>query len=141
MLWVWRALLTSTYNQSLRRLQDCLTKLANFRFVLQTFWACLTAVQQHFSIAKFNNRHFFHVLKISFAFAFTFLGKKALKQYHVNTKIIFSNPKLLSVKTKICLFCRFSLCPGENFCQTDSCPVALQKLSRRLHNICLRSIM
>ena len=37
---------------------------------------------------------FFHFLKISFAFAFTFLGKKALKQYHLNTKIVILNYQL-----------------------------------------------
>ena len=75
---------------------------------------------------------FFHFLKISFAFAFMFLGKKTLKQYQLNTKIISSNPKLLSVETKICLSCSFSLLPGENFCLTDSPLVALQKFSQRL---------
>ena len=38
--------------QSSWKLQDCLTKQANFHFVLQKFSACLTAVLQHFSIAK-----------------------------------------------------------------------------------------
>ena len=70
---------------------------------------------------------FFFFFLILFAFTFMFWGKKALKQYRLNTKIIFSNPKLLSVETKICLSCRFSLCPRENFCLTDSRPVALQK--------------
>ena len=57
--------------------------------------------------------------------------KKALKQHHLYNEIVFSNPKLLSVESKICLSCRFSLCPIENFCLTDSRPVALQKFSRR----------
>ena len=42
---------------------------------------------------------FFSFLNISFAFACMFLGKKALKQYHLNIKIIYSSPKLLSVET------------------------------------------
>ena len=39
--------------QSLRKLQECLTKQANFRFVLQKISVCLAAVLQHFSITKF----------------------------------------------------------------------------------------
>ena len=112
--------------QSLRKLQDCLTKLANFRFVLQKFSACLQPL--------FNRQ----ILIIDiFSFFLNFICfclhnlKKVLKQYHLNTKIIFSNPKLLSVETKICVSSRFSLCPGENFCLTLPL-VALQKFPRRL---------
>ena len=78
-------------------------------------------------------RYFFFFFFNSFAFALCFLVlKKALKQYHLYSEIVFSNPKMLSVGSKICLLCRFSLCPIENFCLTDSRPVALQKFSRRL---------
>ena len=97
--------------------ENCRTVWQNLQiFVLscKSFWLVWQLYCNTFQSPNFNtgNRHFF---KISIALP-TFLGEKALKQYHLNTKIIFSNPKLLSIETKICLSCRFSLCPGENFC-------------------------
>ena len=100
-------------------------KTDNFLFCPAKIFGLSDSCPANFQLPSFSNRHFFHFLKISF----TFLGKKALNQYHLSTKIIFSNAKLLSVETKICLSCRFPLCPGENFCLTDSCPVTLQKFS------------
>ena len=104
-------------------------KTGKFLFCPAKIFTCLTVRQlscNTFQSPNFNNRLFTFFFKVSFAFAFMFLVKKALKQYHLNTKIILSNPKLLSVEPKFICPVDFP-CPGENFCLTDSTSKVLAK--------------